>query len=227
MGNRKQPFGYKMELGEIVICLPEAVLVKHIFAQYLDGATFTTLTTELQNQPVVYDEGKLWNKNMVARILQDTRYTGTSGFPVIIDAETLSLAGAVRSSKQAPIQKTETQKLLRRLSGQTATAQLERQVLTALNELTENPDRIFLPQTENVESPEVLRLRRELDARMVCQPIDECAAKTRIFALAAAQYSSVNDCEYETIRLRRVFAKRKQTDTLDVELLRSSVSIPL
>ena len=75
MGNRKQPFGYKMALGEIVIQEAEAKLVQEIFHRYIAGESLNELTEALRQQDIPYDEGRLWNKNMVARILADTRYT--------------------------------------------------------------------------------------------------------------------------------------------------------
>ena len=106
MGNRKQPFGYRMEMGEIVLHSQEAEVVEYIFLQYIAGATYNTLVAELRNQLIPYDEGKAWNKNMVARILEDTRYTGQSGYPAIIQQEMLERALEKRSAKQAPNQKT-------------------------------------------------------------------------------------------------------------------------
>ena len=117
MGNRKQPFGYRVVMGEIALHPQESKLVEYIFQQYLAGATYNTLVEELREQSIPYDEGKLWNKNMVARILEDHRYTGEGAYPVIIDQETLRRVLEKRSAKQAPAQKTEVQKLLRRLSG--------------------------------------------------------------------------------------------------------------
>ena len=61
MGNRKQPFGYRMEMGEIVLHLQEAKVVEYIFLQYTTGATYNTLVAELRNQPAPYDKGKAWN----------------------------------------------------------------------------------------------------------------------------------------------------------------------
>lgn len=37
MGYRKQPFGYRMQLGEIVIDEAEALLVQEIFKRYTAG----------------------------------------------------------------------------------------------------------------------------------------------------------------------------------------------
>ena len=98
MGNRKQPFGYRMEMGEIVLHPQEAKVVEYIFLQYTTGATYNTLVAELRNQPVLYDKGKAWNKNMVARILEDTRYTGQSGYPAIIRQEMHTAIDAAMST---------------------------------------------------------------------------------------------------------------------------------
>lgn len=89
MGNRKQPFGYRVVMGEIALHPQESKLVEYIFQQYLAGATYNTLVEELREQSIPYDEGKLWNKNMVARILEDSRYTGERGYPPVIDREAL------------------------------------------------------------------------------------------------------------------------------------------
>ena len=43
MGNRKQPFGYRVVMGEIALHPQESKLVEHIFRQYLAGATYNTL----------------------------------------------------------------------------------------------------------------------------------------------------------------------------------------
>ena len=101
MGNRKQPFGYRVVMGEIALHPQESKLVEYIFQQYLAGATYNTLVEELREQSIPYDEGKLWNKNMVARILEDSRYTGERGYPPVIDREALEKALEKRSSSAA------------------------------------------------------------------------------------------------------------------------------
>ena len=58
----------------------------HLFSRYDMGVSIRELTEFMNNTAVPYDPGKPWNKNMVARILADTRYLGDSGFPVLIDA---------------------------------------------------------------------------------------------------------------------------------------------
>lgn len=224
MGNRKQPFGYQMVMGDIVPHPAEAELVRHIFRQYLSGATFSTLTAELRDQPIPYAKGRLWNKNMVARILEDRRYTGADDYPALIQPDDLEQVQRKRNTKQAPVQKTAAQKLLRRLSGHTATRQMEQQVLHLLNSLITSPERITLPEPEHLPQPTAQALQKELDTVMEQHPIDEDAAQKLILAIAAAQYSAIDPNQYETIRLRKLFSKQELMTELDAKLLQSSVS---
>lgn len=223
MGNRKQPFGYKVVMGEIVHHPQEAKLVEYIFRQYLSGSTFNALVVELRNQPTPYDVGKVWNKNMVARILEDKRYTGDRGYPPIIEREMLNKVLDKRSTKQISAPKNEAQKLLRRLSGHTDTRQMEQEVLRLLNRVIEDPACIKVPDAEPMDSSNIQELQRELDAVMGCQPIDEEAAQKLIQAIAAAQYSAISSNEYETMRLQRLFTRCQPMTELDVELLQVSV----
>lgn len=221
---RKLPFGYQVVMGKIVRHPQEAKLVEHIFHQYTTRATYNSLVAELREQPVPYDAGKVWNKNMVARILEDRRYTGESGFPPVIDAEILERAHQKRSVWQTAPQKTESQTILRQLSGHTATKEMERGVLHLLNSLIRNPQRIRMPETVQPIGANIQELQRKLTAIMDCQPVDEDAAKKLILAIAAAQYDAIGPCKYETMRLRRLFAQWQPMTKLDAALLRSSVS---
>lgn len=222
MGNRKLPFGYHMELGKIVLHPPEAVLVKHVFQAYIAGESYNRLVEWLREQKIPYDVGRVWNKNMVARILEDRRYIGDKGYPAILQEETMTSAIKKRSAKQVTTHITEAQKILRRLSGWTETKQIEQQVLGLLNMLLNNPERIQVvsphPKSENVE------LQRQLDAVLSCQPIDEDAAQELIRSIASVQYSAIDADEYESIRLRRIFAQHPVMRELDAKLLKTTVS---
>ena len=225
MGNRKQPFGYRMELGETILHPQEAGLVEYIFHQYLSGASYNAIVDRLRDQEVPYDAGKLWNKNMIARILEDERYTGTKGFPQIISREDLMAAQEKRLSKQIPIQKTEAQKWLRRLSGEPATAEVEQQVLDLLNGLIRDPEKITLQSSPlKSDSEEPTTLQRELEEAMEQQPIDEDNTRRLILAIASAKYAQICSGEYETVRLKQVFAQSQPMEELDASLLQTSVS---
>ena len=225
MGNRKQPFGYRMELGETILHPQEAGLVEYIFHQYLSGASYNAIVDRLRDQEVPYDAGKLWNKNMIARILEDERYTGTKGFPQIISREDLMAAQEKRLSKQIPIQKTEAQKWLRRLSGEPATVEVEQQVLDLLNGLIRDPEKITLQSSPlKSDSEEPTTLQRELEEAMEQQPIDEDNTRRLILAIASAKYAQICSGEYETVRLKQVFAQSQPMEELDASLLQTSVS---
>ena len=225
MGNRKQPFGYRMELGETILHPQEAGLVEYIFHQYLSGASYNAIVDRLRDQEVPYDAGKLWNKNMIARILEDERYTGTKGFPQIISREDLMAAQEKRLSKQIPIQKTEAQKWLRRLSGEPATVEVEQQVLDLLNVLIRDPEKITLQSSPlKSDSEEPTTLQRELEEAMEQQPIDEDNTRRLILAIASAKYAQICSGEYETVRLKQVFAQSQPMEELDASLLQTSVS---
>uniref|UniRef100_UPI0025DB77F6 recombinase family protein n=1 Tax=uncultured Ruminococcus sp. TaxID=165186 RepID=UPI0025DB77F6 len=71
MKNRKLPFGYALHSGEIVINQCEADAVGDIFRLYTGGASLSGITEMLRSSEISYDAGRLWNKNMVSRILGD------------------------------------------------------------------------------------------------------------------------------------------------------------
>jgi len=71
---QKLPFGYRMELGKVVIHPQKSVVVREIFEKYALGASYNELVDCLRGQDVSYDQGKIWNKNMVGRILENRKY---------------------------------------------------------------------------------------------------------------------------------------------------------
>jgi hypothetical protein len=224
MGNRKQPFGYKIELGVIVIQSEEAKVVRNIFQKYNSGLSYQNICDELSKQPVHYDDNKPWNKNMVARIVDDRRYVGEKNFPQIIEPETMYAAHQKKTEKQPPIQKTEAQKLIRRLSGHTATKSIEQQVLNILNRLIDRPELIAELYIENDCPREDIVLQRQLEHELNQQPINEEVADELILTIARTKYSSIGSEEYESQRLRRIFSRASPIKELDAELLRSTVA---
>ena len=222
MGNRKQPFGYKMSLGEIVIQESEAKLVQEVFRRYIAGESLNELTEALRQQDVPYDEGRLWNKNMIARILADTRYTGERGYPKLIDKEQLIAANEKRSNKPQLPKKTEAQKVLRRLCGTPLSERVEQSVTGLLNGLANCPERI---QHQRSSTPATHSKTQEaLNDTLAQQPIDEDSAKVLILQLAAEQYAALGNEEYETNRLRRLFSAFECVAELNADLLKNTVS---
>lgn len=219
MGNRKQPFGYKITLGEVAIHIEEASVVQQIFKQYLMGESLQKLADTLQEQGVVYDDGRVWNKNAIARILEDTRYAGEKGYPKLIEQEQLQAVAEKRAQKAAPPQKTALQKELRKLCAKSVSATVERQVTALLDGLLQTPALIEQPQRCQLRNTS--SAQTELNEILEQQPIDEEHAKSVILKVAAEQYEALGDEEYETIRLRRQLTAATEPSA---ELLKSTVS---
>ena len=67
-------------------------------------------------------------------------------------------------------------------------------------------------------------LERELETLLEHQPIDEEASRNLTRQIAAAQYATIPDEEYETLRLRRVLSQAEPMEELDAALLKNTVS---
>ncbi|MGN0314299.1 MAG: recombinase family protein, partial [Fusicatenibacter sp.] len=145
--NRKLPFGYRMDFGRIAVQPEEARWVRYIFSQYNQGMPFSAITDKMRNSSMPYDGDKQWNKNMIARILEDHRYCGDREYPEIIDGATFQQTAERRKKKSAPRRQTEAQSALRKKCAGKMTPYIEHEVLYLLNCLARNPERIVTPQT--------------------------------------------------------------------------------
>ena len=225
MGNRKLPFGYQMRMGEIVRNEPEANAVQDIFLQYTLGASLKEIAEQMSKTDPVYDEGKPWNKNMVSRILENAKYTGTDDYPRLIDTALFESAAEKRQTKQRLPERTPAQKALKRICTKPPTPEIEQQVTHLLGRLAEQPERITQPETAS--APRYSSTQAELDSVLNAQPLDEEAARKLIFQLAQEQYDTIGNAEYETERLRRLFTAFECTAECNAELLLSTVSAVL
>ena len=212
-----------MQWGKIVLQEQEASVVRWIYQTYLSGASYNELVETLRKQTIPYITGKLWNKNMVARILENPKYTGESEYPPLISQEQFEVVQVRRKKRTAPQQKTPAQKELRRLCGGAPPPWVERQVLDILNDLITHPKQLRCPPCENVPPAEVVRLSRKLDELLNTPPVDEDRAREMALHLAELQLNAIGPEEYETTRLQRLFQKHRPMDDLDQGLLHESV----
>ena len=217
MTNRRQPFGYQIYGGRITVNDSEADIVKYIFRAYIGGASFNDIKLNLLNQPVSYDGDKAWNKNMIARILEDRRYVGTDVYPQILPCEKFEAAESIRLSKIQTDMRSDAQRLLYKLSDKRPAAQTEADVLGIINALIHDPS-LIKEQKTVPEVTETLELQQKFDDLLLVQPIDESREKRLIFQLAAAQYSAIDNSEYETARLQRMVSRHKPLTELDADL---------
>ena len=203
MGNRKQPFGYKMEFGEIVPQPREAEAVQSIYQQYLAGASFNQLAEQLQTE--------------------GDRYIGVKNFPALIETEQFHAVQERRRKMCPECKQTPAQKELRRLCGSAVPDSVARKVLKILNQVVDNPQLIKI-EASGVPTTEDIRQRRlELDKLLQTPPVDEEIARQKTMELAVLTLVHVEMEEYEAHRLRSIFGKQTKMQELDANLLKQGV----
>ena len=116
--NRNIPFGYTMQKGEIIAEPTESQAVKDIFKLYLDGKSMSEIARQMSISQISYNGITFdWNKNMVKRILENEKYLGKDGYPVLIDNETFNHANARKKSKATSVNEiSEELKIIRSLT---------------------------------------------------------------------------------------------------------------
>lgn len=102
------PFGYCIKDGAIIINDVESEAICWIYSQYLHGLSYLKITKAMSDKNIPYKFGSpLWNKNMVARILENTAYVGTERYPQIIAKSQYDAVQAIRTEKKiVPIRAT-------------------------------------------------------------------------------------------------------------------------
>lgn len=86
--NRIIPYGYKIENGKLTIEPEEKHIVVRIYERYADGESYMQIAERLTALGVRYTPEKdQWNKNMVARVLQNKIYLGNDKYPTIIHSQ--------------------------------------------------------------------------------------------------------------------------------------------
>lgn len=91
--NRTIPYGYKIENGKLTIEPEEEHIVVRIYERYANGESYLQIAERLTALGVRYTPEKTqWNKNMVARVLQNKNYLGNDKYPTIIHRQLLQSA---------------------------------------------------------------------------------------------------------------------------------------
>lgn len=100
---RYLPFGYQMIKGQYEVVPEESKLIQKIFHQYLAGISLQRLAMIAEETGLKFRENANgWNKNMIARILDDERYWNGEPFPTIISRELAIKVTHLRRSKAMP-----------------------------------------------------------------------------------------------------------------------------
>ena len=215
-----------MRMGEIVRNEPEAKAVQDIFLQYTLGASLKEIAEQMSKTGPAYDEGKSWNKNMVARILENTKYTGADSYPRLVDIKLFEAAAEKRQTKQRLPEADSRAESTQAGLFQTAYAG-NRAAGHAPARQAGRAARAHHAARKTVCTDIYSNTQTELDEILNTQPLDEDAARSLICKLAQEQYDAIGNEEYETERLRRLFAAFECTAELNAELLQSTVSAVL
>ena len=94
--NRTIPFGYMMKNGIITTNPAEVLAVLTIFSEYMSGKSLESIAI---NMKVQYSEDKIWNKNMVKRVLENEKYLGMDVYPQLISEEAFKKVNERKSAK--------------------------------------------------------------------------------------------------------------------------------
>ena len=102
MTKRIVPYGYAIENGRYTLEAEEAAAVQQIYSLYLTGESYARIADSLNHSgPAYHPEHPLWNKHIVKRILENSKYTGQQGYPQIIDPVQFSAVQVLIASKSA------------------------------------------------------------------------------------------------------------------------------
>lgn len=98
MTNRKNLYGYHIKNGELAIVPQEAETVQRIATLYIAGGSYQSIAETLNGDGIPFSmEAPLWNKHKVKRLLENPRYTGVDGYPVVMDQDVFdTIQGIIR-----------------------------------------------------------------------------------------------------------------------------------
>ena len=246
MANRTLPFGYRMRSGNIAVVEDEAEIVRMIFASYAEGSSYEKLASGLNSRDIPFSPGRPWNKNAVARLLQDIRYLGNDTYPPIVMPEEFGNRKADACGRREHPEIKDIRILARCAVCGDAMRRERKNVWLCprcmaeaahitdkclmdstaglLSALREFPDIVRFTPAGDAEDQHIADLRdsfaQELDKPDFC----ESTARSQAIALTAAQFDALGSEDYETMRIQRLLSQAEPKNGLDTSLLRQITS---
>ena len=248
------PFGYRMAGGQIEIVPEESSLLQNLFDNYLKGASLIKLAETAQQTGIKFRENtERWNKNMIARMLDDERYWNDNGFPPIVSKEIGSAITALRKQKttsQCPIQFIK-KKLVCCICGENINRngknaprirwdcpkcgwyfgpitdnELKQAVTEKLLAVCRNPQ-VAEPdqQPTNSLSIQAVRLTNEINQLLDQREVDTDRLLPLILECAAEKYKtcSIKESANLTIKIKALFQEHSNDEELNRELFEQTV----
>lgn len=251
--SRYFPFGYHMTDGKIKIYSEESTLLRELFSWYLSGASLQQLADYAEQTGIRYRENTVcWNKNMIARMLDDERYWNSNDYPSIISKETGSAVISMRKQRAttqssiAFISKKlvcsncgssmyrMTQKFPRirwdckKCGGRIGTTDRDLQQavtdkLLAICRAPQSVEQISIPC--NSLSIQAARLTNEINQMMNQREVDPNKLLSSILECAAEKYKicNIKKSDHITIKLKTLFQEHNNDEKLDRDLFEQTV----
>ena len=108
MTNRKILYGYQIQYGELAIVPQEAETIHRIATLYINGLSYQKISDILNHDAVPFSaEAPLWNKHKVKRLLENPRYTGTDGYPAVMEQDAFDTIQSMIQEKTSHYTKAE------------------------------------------------------------------------------------------------------------------------
>lgn len=248
--NRYIPFGYRIKNGAIVVQPEEAETIRGIYRRYAEEASYSAIAAELTAADIPYMPDKpIWNKNMVARILQNANYIGIKKYPAILEPDEKYAA----QKAQKPYALTEPSEI-KQLKGLLVCAvcgepvkrrlkskggerwfcradpshlctsvkdtTLLKNIQTKLNQLISCPNIISSGTRESDGlSLKAARLQNELELLMKQEPPDIEGTKNCILRLAAEKYALRDEGEEAERAILKLLESAEPMPSVDTYLL--------
>ena len=149
--------------GKYALNASEAETVRKIFADYIGGKSLKTIAAEMQ---IPYNMGKaVWNKNMVCRVIENTKYIGEDGFPKIISDEDFIRASEIKAERNT----------YRKPA------------------LQNKPQQVEIPITEYQPTDEIQRMTNEINRQLDSENPNKEKVEALIIMCAQLKYTTVNE----------------------------------
>ena len=223
--HRNIPFGYMMRGGETVLHPEESVAVREIFDMYLRGMSLKSIAASMT---VPYNVDKVWNKNMVSRILENEKYIGADGYPAVIEPEMFRKANEIKRRKAACICTDEKKKYLHSLvsGGSSLTeSEVEGLLVSVINKLIAKPE-LAAPDKPQEYAPtsEIADMEQRLADLMQDMTADIDKITKLIADIAAAKYEAYPyDNRDRTMKMLELLTACAPMTELDIDLSRQIV----
>lgn len=102
MRNRTLLYGYQFQNGDLAVLPEDAAVVVRVFSLYTGGLSYQKISDTLNGEQIPYSQERPeWNKHKVKRLLENPRYIGRDGYPVIVDSEVFKTVQTMIQEKTA------------------------------------------------------------------------------------------------------------------------------